>query len=234
MKILILVIASRGEVYDQLVVRYWKRLIEVANKTRSENGIDVILLYGDSDVEDLGIPNRNLLKIEQVVESWMPGIFLKTIEAIKLMGDSYDYVYRTNLSSFLRIRALRRLVRDLPRRDLYAGKRVTSRGGSKFATGSGFLISRDVARRLVERSLDVSGNECPDDVLIGKLLADLPITPLRRFDLVRQTRLPSKGSLKEIVRKIKERDHYHIRIKNRRNRLRFDLMIVEYLVNRFY
>jgi hypothetical protein len=168
-----------------------------------------------------------------IEENRKPGIFLKTVRALKLRGKNYDYVLRTNLSSFIRLKVFVGIAKWFPRFGLYAGKRVTSRCGKKFATGSGFILSRDMVKKLVGSSRFVSGTEYADDVLVSILLKSR-IVPMARLDLTKYLAPLTRSQLDRIVKTIKENGYYHIRIKNNSNREKIDLQIADHLTKRFY
>lgn len=101
--------------------------------------------------------------------------------------DPFDYVYRTNTSSYVNIERLRATAAVLPRTGCYAGwlGRPPETGPS-FVKGAGILLSWDVAR-------EVAGHRGPwswgqtDDAAVGAFLAargtdpiPLPRTLLRR------------------------------------------------------
>jgi hypothetical protein len=100
-------------------------------------------------------------------ETYIPGILNKTIEAIRAIGRSFDYIWRTNLSSVLDYQGLLDYVDRCE--TSYAGYVGISLDGYKFASGAGFLMSRDAVNYLIDNErllmMDVI-----DDVAIGKLL----------------------------------------------------------------
>jgi len=121
-------------------------------------------------------------------ECLIPGILHKTVEALSFFlgsGDEYDYVWRTNLSSVLDFEGLERFLSSLNQPNgLYAGyigKALFGdhnlKGGGLgerssptfFASGAGFLMSRDVAMYLVSNR-DSLRWDLIDDVAIGALL----------------------------------------------------------------
>jgi hypothetical protein len=124
-------------------------------------------------------------------ECLIPGILHKTVEALSFflseaaslesMGFKgvsfaefpYDYVWRTNLSSVLDFEGLERFLSSLNQPNgLYAGYiglGSLNNGSSTFASGAGFLMSRDVAMYLVSNR-DFLRWDLIDDVAIGALL----------------------------------------------------------------
>jgi hypothetical protein len=121
-------------------------------------------------------------------ECLIPGILHKTVEALSFFlssGDTYDYVWRTNLSSVLDFEGLERFISsskaldvgtnslDVGTNSLYAGYiglgSLNNGSSTFFASGAGFLMSRDVAMYLVENK-EFLRWDLIDDVAIGALL----------------------------------------------------------------
>jgi hypothetical protein len=117
-------------------------------------------------------------------ETFIPGILNKTVEAIRAIGLEYDFVWRTNLSSVLDFDGLLRYCRGLnplPKEGLrcvfYAGYTgladVTTNkdidSNIRFASGSGFLLSREAVQYLIDTEA-LLRRDLIDDVAIGALL----------------------------------------------------------------
>lgn len=135
-------------------------------------------------------------------ECLIPGILHKTVEALSYflsVDSSYSYVWRTNLSSVLDFAGLERYLGKISSTkalsvgttSLYSGyvglgslnngsKVNPDSSSSFFASGAGFLMSRDVALYLVENK-DFLRWDLIDDVAIGALLEPkYGIVPLDR------------------------------------------------------
>ena len=102
-KVLILVIASRDEAYDEMT-RLWKSFMNTElPHVRS------FLVYADPTVSgtELRGDDDDVL-VHGCVESLVPGIFRKTNAAIQYCEEhfAYEYILRTNLSSFIVLRRL--------------------------------------------------------------------------------------------------------------------------------
>lgn len=114
-------------------------------------------------------------------ETYIPGILNKTVEAIRAIGLEYDFVWRTNLSSVLDFDGLLRYCRGQTSQNLrcvfYAGytgladvatnKDIDS--NIRFASGSGFLLSREAVQYLIDNE-GMLRRDLIDDVAIGALL----------------------------------------------------------------
>lgn len=192
MRVLVLVIASRGAPYDAMR-RAWARHAPPA-------GWRVAWLYGDSarslgdsdsaypdSARSLGDPASEPSAqpgdfiASGVRECITPGALDKTVAALReLLTDDYDYVLRTNLSSWFHWGVLAEHLAGCPRARYAAGY---SPDGSHLS-GCGLLMSRDVAARLAKASLD---RGLVDDLAWSAWLArtrDIDIEWTPRIDLV--------------------------------------------------
>jgi hypothetical protein len=129
-------------------------------------------------------------------ETFIPGILNKTVEAIRAIGLEYDFVWRTNLSSVLDFDGLLRYCRCLNPLPTVASLKDGPLGGEgqlrcvfyagytgladvttnkdidsniRFASGSGFLLSREAVQYLIEND-GLLRRDLIDDVAIGALL----------------------------------------------------------------
>ena len=137
------------------------------------------------DCLELDIANKTLFIKGN--ECLIPGILHKTVEALSFflsMDPSIEFVWRTNLSSVLDFAGLQRYVESISLKSSdggalsggalskgfyggYIGKAVGE--NIFFASGAGFLMSRDVAEYLVSNR-DSLRWDLIDDVAIGALL----------------------------------------------------------------
>ena len=113
--IIILIIASGGDEYNQFK-EYWRLYMNRFSDVRS------FFIYSDPTiVSDMHVTNNSIT--HRSIESLRPGILYKTIAAMSVCGAlfKYDYIMRTNLSSFIHV----------PRLLTYLGKqsRVGYAGG---------------------------------------------------------------------------------------------------------
>jgi hypothetical protein len=146
-------------------------------------------------------------------ETFIPGILNKTVEAIRAIGLEYDFVWRTNLSSVLDFDGLLRYCRGLNpplggplggpvaslKKVFYAGYTgladVTTNtdidSNIRFASGSGFLLSREAVQYLIENET-LLRRDLIDDVAIGALLEP-------RFGIVHLDRCRIKTGEENVV-----------------------------------
>jgi hypothetical protein len=97
----------------------------------------------------------------------------KNIDTLIYINKHYpdiDYVYRTNLSSYINIDNLVKYLSTAPRTGFYSGQRRSAPYQNfKFASGSGFTMSRDVVD-LVAQNKDNINLRAPDDLPLGRFL----------------------------------------------------------------
>ncbi len=104
-------------------------------------------------------------------ECFIPGILLKTKSAIEYINSKYKYNYliRTNLSSFWNLHHLLQLSNYLPKTNLCCGYRPFN----SFISGTSIILSNDVARHiapLIDKIPHISIDNYNDDVYISILL----------------------------------------------------------------
>jgi len=106
-------------------------------------------------------------------------IGLKTLQAFRyaLEHKEFDYIYRTNVSSYVDLGDLLRETRNLPLSDVYAGAEGFFYNIA-FASGSGYLVSRDVVAQVVTHSRDWN-HLLVDDVALGEIIEEFLSTKLR-------------------------------------------------------
>lgn len=155
----------------------------------------------------------------------------------------FDYVLRTNLSSFFRLDLLLSYLSGAPRTEFYAGSMNVlpvsgvEDGVFEYVSGSGIILSNDLLGRLVNaRSL------CEfhyiDDVWIGLALRDLPRVGWDRCDLIDVSDL-SLNHIQDISAKLNVADRdgvFHYRVKNagHAGRLALDSLAFGMLYEHFY
>jgi hypothetical protein len=120
-------------------------------------------------------------------ESDHPGCREKTIDALDffLNGDNkYDFIIRTNISSLWNFTALLKYLDTLPKTNVYAGI-IGQHKSQRFVSGAGFIMSPDVARRVVDNRAMMNRSNIIDDVDIGFVLGHLnvPFTAGNRYDI---------------------------------------------------
>jgi hypothetical protein len=83
-------------------------------------------------------------------------------------GQNFDYVIRTNVSSYWDLENTLSLLNDLPKQKLYAGHALTQLG-TNFIAGDGIILSIDLVKLISENIVEINSNVI-DDVAIGRFL----------------------------------------------------------------
>ncbi len=124
----------------------------------------------------------------------------------------FDYIFRTNCGSYVDLNILKSEIQNLPKENVYYGIESFVKN-IKYASGSGFLLSRDVVKFIVEKRQNIllpgQSGFVMDDVSIGKLLtqeAGLKVLPgAKRKNLILSEILDEKFQIDE------ECYHYYFR-----------------------
>jgi hypothetical protein len=173
MKILIVVLGCKNERsfldLDDCGRETW---IKVAKQ--HPNVVDVLHMYGVPS-EDPSKPKviRDGGDLFFNVKEEFDNQSRKNIECFQYINKEYpdiDYVYRTNLSSFIHIQNLVDTLSQSPKSNFYAGQiRIAPTENFKFASGSGFAVSRDVVKLISENKSNIN-LRAPDDLPLGRFL----------------------------------------------------------------
>jgi hypothetical protein len=176
MKIIILVLSlNDGDLYTEFYntqKKTWDS-IEV-------DGIDTFYYFGNC--EDNEIVDNN---IYTNVSETLLNCTDKTLEAFKLINNmDYDYVFRTNSSSYVDKHRLKEYLNNKPKTNFYSGI-IGLHEHNYFCSGSGFFLSKDLITLLINNE-DKLDRNLIDDVSIGKLLNsfNIPLVNSERFDVV--------------------------------------------------
>jgi hypothetical protein len=167
-----------GCVTDGCVTDVWFIQCKSANEWIG----DIVNDIGDTNLRDrfeLDIANKTLFIRGD--ECLIPGILHKTVEALSyFLSFDYNFVWRTNLSSVLDFEGLQRYLGTIRSTGFYGGYVGKTVSEIWFASGAGFLMSRDVAEYLVLNK-DLLRWDLIDDVAIGALLEPrYGIVPIER------------------------------------------------------
>lgn len=160
------------------------------------DGVDTFFLVGNNDKDEI---DGNLIKTN-VPESLI-NCGYKTLKAFELLKNrDYNYIFRTNSSSYVDKQMLKDYLQDKPRNNFYSGV-IGNHHGIIFASGSGFIVSKNVVD-LVLLKQEYWEHRFIDDVALGLLLRHLSITPVPapRFDI-------------QTVDNTTPTNYYHYRIK---------------------
>ncbi len=182
-----------------------------------DNDISNILIDGDT-IKVLG------------VESLYPGIIIKTLKSMEfcLNNFSFDYIIRTNISSFWNLYSLINLYDTLPRQKLIQA--IIGHHGCVFPSGSGMIISRDIISLMVSNKEEFNMT-INDDVSVGQFLQkyNITITAGLRYDYTSNNENISPSDIDKMLHD----NHYHYRIKDNSDR-QHDKNIFDMLYNSIY
>lgn len=212
--IVVLVLACRFYPWDLLenegVRKTWCRQVD---------GLDIVFYYGGAS-KDYFDGDRLLLNCRE----WYDFLGQKTILAFEKILPRYKnlkYVFRTNLSSYVRLNKLKELTRSFNEKNFYAGM-IGNHNGIHFASGCGYFISKDLMQFLVSQKNKIDYSYM-DDVCLGKFLtgAGVPIHLMKRLDILSMEHLAS-------LKKEEMEQHFHFRCKQAHNRM-LDIEIMKRL-----
>ena len=176
MKIIILVLSYNDD-------GLYTEMCEAQKKTWDSVEVENIKTYyyfGNGD-EDKIIGNTIITTIKEGI----PNCGYKTIKCFELIKDlDFDFVFRTNSSSYVDKEMLMELVKTKNKTKHYSGV-IGNSDGVTFASGSGYLISKDVMLKLIENKY-LTNNSLIDDVSFAEVLSKLEIYPEsnQRYDVV--------------------------------------------------
>lgn len=161
MKIIILIIANDSPTYLKMQ-GIWRKYMNL------HPNIHAFFIKSDPNILcDIFLDKDNDTIFIKDTESLIPGIYNKTIRSIEycLRTIDFDFIYRTNLSSFLDLNGLYEFF--LSNKIDYGGY-IGNHESILFASGSGFILSREASIYLINNTLE---SELPDDVIIAKILS---------------------------------------------------------------
>lgn len=186
---------------------------------------EVYFIQGDPE-----LPTAHAIKGDHLfvktAESYAPGIVNKTvlsIEALMSRMDEFDYVLRTNLSSFYVFPRLLNFVKTLPKERCYCGIQMHTPaswhpnfGLINFVSGAGILLSKDLAKMMVNEKEEIFkySSELPDDVLIGYFYQKRGILsmPAERVDFpTREAWLANKHRISDKSFHFRAKNNYNMR-----------------------
>ena len=174
MRLLFLIIASRNKFYDK-IKKYWQQII-----AKKHDNIDFYFLYNDPSIEKEYIIDGNDILFQEK-ETFIPGIFNKTIRAFDICNyNNYDYIIRTNLSTFFYMPQLLRFLQNADPTKIYAPLvKYSERYQHTFPLGFCIIIHKSNVAKLMSNlsTIKMKYNDkfdCyPDDVLFGIIFKEL-------------------------------------------------------------
>ena len=228
-KAIMLVIASYDNIYCD-IIETWKTYM------KRVNNVKIYLLYNRSDLdEQMIVDEEEGIIFNNCEESLIPGIFLKTIYAMEYCNKkySYDYLIRTNVSSFYNIPKLINYLDEQPKTNFVGGMQCMS-FNIHFISGSGIIISYDIVEKILKSALQDKASEhiknYPDDVLLCYLI-NLHINP-STFKEVPCFHISEKLTNDKI--EFLSKDYFHFRNRNDHTNRVLDSQNISLLAKYFY
>ena len=157
-KIIFIIIASPTDFYNKNKM--------VLNKFMNENkNIKSFFIYGNVDKSKVFKTEHDLYF--DCPENLRPGVLIKTIKAFEYIKKkfTFDYVIRTNLSTFWNVKLLLHKINDFPNEKCLAGQLTRS----DYFWGTGIIMSKDLIDLLI-RDKNKLNYKLPDDVTLCKHL----------------------------------------------------------------
>jgi hypothetical protein len=184
-KVLVLVLASADGIHEKMV--------QSIRQTWGKDADNFQVMYYYSLFRDEMPPNflhvrrpddgKTIESGDTIICGCLDGMYLVTMKTIMafehVLGKTFDYVLRCCSGSYIDRDELHKFLSDKPTSGFYCGYIGTNIQTHLFASGSGFLLSKDLVRLIVERKDQLFGYGYQgylDDVAIGRLLHDCGIT----------------------------------------------------------
>ena len=84
-------------------------------------------------------------------ESYIPGIYQKSLNSLKKIGDNYDFYIRGNLSTFCIFENLNIYLQNIPTNiPIYTGYPLKSKTNTIFCSGTSILLNKLARNKLIK------------------------------------------------------------------------------------
>ena len=225
MKVLILVLASDTEPRYLHLQEQWRRYMT------SHEKVDCYFYKADPTIPDKFLFNKSeqtlYCKLEESYETISEKMKM-TFSYFEPVLDNYDYIFRTNLSSFVHFDRYIRYCESLGTRTNFCSAVVGNyiNSGIPFPSGAGFTLSPDLVRRFIEN--EYNDNDSIDDVALAFALQhwSIQIQPANRIDIYMPLHWSQANFDDESI--------YHVRIKGWDICKINDIEYYKTLVDKFY
>lgn len=176
--VILLVLASDGSTeYSEFRKIYEKYLDKHPN-------VKVLFTYGNSAKFE---PKSYDLVFPEIEDVPTPGMMLKTLEAFKHINSNYeyDYIVRTNLSTFWDLHGLYERLSKAPAFNYYGGtfrrrhNNLTHQNSDEFVAGLDMILSKDLVGLILENKDIFAKSDLPEDVAFCENLVKLGVEPTR-------------------------------------------------------
>jgi len=204
MKILVLVLSF----HDNGLYSYLYKTQKETWDSINNKDVDVFYYFGSSD--------KNYIKDKEIYVTTKDHNYTfnhlgrKFLEALSLVANyEFDYIFKTNSSSYIDKQKLLEFIEDKPKNNLYCGI-MSNFNNINYISGAGTYLSKDLVHYILNNQHQWNHNLI-EDVAIGEILSknNIILSPGKRFDLTEATYTP----FQEI-----DSSHYHYRCKMASNR----------------
>ncbi len=179
------------------------------------HSIDYYFLKCDPELEtDCTVSDHNV--VVKYEESIVPGVYYKTLRAFELFTTSdkkveYDYILRCNITSFFLFDRLFKFLEKLPKTNVYSGNPHPSYYHIQWASGAGYIMSKDVVEKVIQHQNEVDWKKEHDDPAVGYLCLQLLKVNYIPFNYLMLTDAMTQ---KELFQRIDSDENlFHIRIR---------------------
>jgi hypothetical protein len=169
--IIFLIISSKNKSYYQEM-----KGLTAMYMSKYPNNINFFFVESDPNIKpEMEIIGNNIFVKNK--ETYIPGIFIKTIKALKYINDNYDYDYliRTNASSFFNIENMLKYLSNLPKERFAIGFTLNIPIHGNFLHGTSIIITKDISYYLY-KYYNKNYLKIEDDVFISLILKSQNIT----------------------------------------------------------
>jgi len=236
-KIIILIIDADNEPIYQTGRSIWRN-------NANMHGIPIYFLRAAPGVVDDNLYIDGDCLYTKWIDNFAHRINDKTFKALQYCFENleFDYILRTNLSSFYRLNVLIKFLQETPRVGFYAGPvnflKIEGEEGRMFdyVSGSGILLSRDLIPIVLSKQSTISYDYI-DDVWLGMALFECPRHSVARCDFIDIEDVGANFILMiaQRIADAESRGEFHFRIKNGGAQTRFilDSLVFGMLASRY-
>jgi|688.fasta_scaffold109539_3 hypothetical protein len=130
-----------------------------------KNDIKFFFIEYNKDISEDVLEVGDFIYVKGLEDPMVPNMLIKNVKAINYINSkyNYDYIIRSNLSTFWNIPVLFSLYNNIPRNNLFGGHYIFN----SFITGTGIIISKNIVPILLKID-PMSGDN--DDVAISHFM----------------------------------------------------------------
>ena len=227
-RLLVLVLAS-----DNLPVYIVEQKLWRSYMHYNPSQVTAFFIKGNYNLTSRYLIDQDIIwsKTNEGFPPYSAGLINKTVmslEALQDRLDNFDYILRTNMSSFFIFPRLLDYLSTLPKDGVYAGVL-----GGQCVSGAGIIMSRDIVKLILQYKDELLNNNTDiDDVLLGTFMKEHNVSAIDcavpRVDII------SLEQWSKVKNSIPQKA-FHIRTKNVFGRRKTDeIYIYKQLRNLFY